>query len=221
MRVCVAVAMLGVVLVGCNGAAAPSVPFSASSSATALAIATLTPTPTAAPPVTASPRPKPSPTPAGPPPPPKAVTISRKGCYTGPNPDGVPPGTCTTTITWKKVGTKGTEIKVYGVTGCLSATEQPGDGSCLVRNTPVPKSVRKLIARAPASDGKVSWTGPAWQDVISNDTGGPRYEAIGVDRHGDDIYFAIVVTASNEEGNSRFIIADAGTWCYDTGCEGP
>jgi hypothetical protein len=81
--------------------------------------------------------------------------------------------------------------------------------------------VRKLIARAPASDGKVSWTGPAWLDVISTDTGGPRYQAIGVDRHGDDIYFAIVVTASNEEGNSKFIIADAGTWCYDTGCEGP
>jgi hypothetical protein len=99
--------------------------------------------------------------------------------------------------------------------------ERPGDGSCLVLDTSVPASVRKLIARVPASNGSVSWIGPAWLDVIEMDTGGPRHEAIGVDRHGEDIYFAIVVTASNKVGRSRFIIADAGTWCYDTGCVGP
>lgn len=99
--------------------------------------------------------------------------------------------------------------------------ERAGDGSCLVLDTPVPPSVRKLIAQAQASDGMVSWTGPAWLDVTQRDTGGPTYQAIGVDRHGDDIFFAIVVRASNEVGNSKFIIADAGTWCYDTGCEGP
>ncbi len=149
------------------------------------------------------------------------VRITRQGCYTGPDPDGVPPGTCTTTVTWKKVATKGTEIEVYGVTRCLSLTERAGEGSCLVRDTAVPPSARKLIARAPASDGTVSWTGPAWLDVISSDTGGPRSQAIGVDRHDDDIYFAIVVAATNEVGHSKFIIADAGTWCFDTGCVGP
>jgi hypothetical protein len=117
--------------------------------------------------------------------------------------------------------TKGTEIKVYGVTGCLSLIERAGDGSCLVRNAAVPPDTRKLIARAPASDGTVSWTRPAWLDVVSTDIGGRRYQAIGVDRHGNDIFFAIVVAASNEVGHSKFIIADAGTWCYDTGCVGP
>ncbi len=110
---------------------------------------------------------------------------------------------------------------MYGVTGCLSLEERVGDGSCLVLHTAVPPSVRRLIARAAASKGTVSWTGPAWLDVIQADTGGPSYQAIGVDRHGDDIYFAIVVTASNEAGHSKFIIADAGTWCYDTACVGP
>jgi hypothetical protein len=67
----------------------------------------------------------------------------------------------------------------------------------------------------------VSWARPAWLDNVDVDTGGPRSQAIGVDRNGDDIYFAIVVTASNEAGQSKFVIADAGSWCYDTGCAGP
>jgi hypothetical protein len=107
------------------------------------------------------------------------------------------------------------------VTDCLSLTERAGDGSCLVRDTAVPPSTRKLIARVAASKGTVSWTGPAWLDVIQTYSGGPRHEAIGVDRRGDDIYFAVIVVASNEVGHSKLIIADAGEWCYDTGCVGP
>ena len=164
--------------------------------------------------------PTPRPKPAAPPLP-TAVRITRKGCSTGPVPDGTPSGTCTTTITWKKVATEGTVIEMYGVTRCLSAGDRAGDGSCLVVGTVVPADTRKLIARAPVSKGTVSWTGPAWLDVIQSATDGPRNQAIGVDRHGDDIYFAIVVTASNEVGHSKLVIADAGTWCYDTGCEGP
>jgi hypothetical protein len=125
------------------------------------------------------------------------------------------------TVTWKKVATKGTEIRVYGVTGCLSMTDEGLDGSCLVLHTPLPPSIRKLIARAPASKGAISWTRPAWQDVIVADTGGPALWQFGVDRRGDDIFFAIVVAAYNDVGHSKFIIADAGTWCYDTGCAGP
>jgi hypothetical protein len=225
LRITVAVVLLGVMLVGCDAAATPSVLISASASTTAQQIAPSTAPPASASPTsaaraTATPVPKPRPTPAAPPPP-TAVRITRHGCYTGPDPDGIPPGKCTTTLSWKKVLTKGTEIHVYGVTGCLSLKESAGDGSCLVLHTAVPPSVRKLIARAPASKGTLSWTGPAWLDVIQVDISGPRYQAIGVDRHGDDIYFAIVVTASNDVGHSKFIIADAGTWCYDTGCVGP
>jgi hypothetical protein len=220
LRIIVALAMLGASLVGCAGAASSSAPSSTSPSATAQAIATLTPAPTSIPRATATPIPKPSPKPAAPPPP-TAVKIARQGCYTGPDPDGVPSGECTTTLTWKTIATEGTEILVYGVTGCLSRSESASDGSCLMPDTAVPPSARKLIARVPAANGMVSWTGPAWLDVIDADAGEPRSQAIGVDRHGDDIYFAIVVTASNEVGHSKFIIADAGTWCYDTGCVGP
>jgi hypothetical protein len=117
--------------------------------------------------------------------------------------------------------TKGTDVRVYGVTGCLSLTDDALSGSCLALHTALPASTRKLIARVPASKGTVSWTGPAWLDVGQVDTGGPDFRAFGVDRHGDDIYFAIVLATYNEVGHSKFIIADAGTWCYETGCEGP
>jgi len=183
-------------------------------------LATVSPSPAPIPRANATPIPTRRPKPVAPPLP-TGVRITRHGCYTGPDPDGVPPGDCTTTITWKKIATEGTEIEVYGVTGCLSAGERAGDGSCLVVDTAVPPDARILITRAPASTGTISWTGPAWRDVISADTGGPAYRTIGVDRHGDDIYFAIVLTASNQVGHSKFVIADAGTWCYDTGCEGP
>ena len=142
------------------------------------------------------------------------------GMLLGSDRTGVPPGKCTTTITWKKAATKGTEIRVYGVTGCLSLTERQGDGSCLVKHTLVPASARKLIAKAPASKGKIVWTGPSWRDLVQGDTGGTAYTAYGVDRHGDDIYFAIVLAAYNAAGHSKFVIADAGQWCYDTGCDG-
>jgi hypothetical protein len=217
--------MFGVILVGCGGPAAPTVLSSVSSSTTAPPTATSTASSTSASPTsaaraTATPLLKPRPTPAAPPPP-AAVRIKREGCYTGPDPGGVLPGTCTTTITWKKVATKGTEIRIYGVTECLSMTERAASGSCLVLHTALPASTRKLIARVPASKGTVSWTGPAWLDNVEADTGGPAYRAFGVDRHGDDLYFAIVAAAYNEVGHSKFVIADAGTWCYDTGCEGP
>src|SRR4029453_5423117 len=208
----------GVIVVGCAAAAAPSVPIPASSSTTSQAITTPTTSPSSVPRTNATPLATPRPTP---PPPLTAVKTTRQGCYTGSEPDGVPSGTCTTTITWKKIATEGTEIEVYGVNGCLSRREGADDGSCLVPDTPVPASARKLIARAPVANGAVSWTGPAWLDVIDADTGAPRSQAIGVDRHGDDIYFAIIVASSNEAGGSKFVMADAGSWCYDTGCEGP
>ena len=180
MRITLAVGLLGVLLVGCDGAAAPAVPSSASSTVQPIATSAASPTSAAvssSPPTsdiqaTATPTPKPRPTPAVPPPP-TGVRIERHGCSTGPYPDGTLPGKCTVTVTWTKVMTKGTEIRVYGVTGCLSMSDEGLDGSCLVLHTPLPPSMRKLIARAPASKGAISWTRPAWQDVIVADTGGP------------------------------------------------
>jgi hypothetical protein len=157
------------------------------------------------------------------PPPPTAIRLKRHGCYTGrEDVVGGTPGDCTTTMTWKEAVTDGTEIRVYGVTGCLSATEsaieRTGGGSCLIEGTAVPASMRVLIAKAPAADGGVSWTRPALAGVIPVETGGRAFDAIGVDRLGDDVFSAIVVAAYNSTGHSKFIIADAGTWCYGPGC---
>jgi hypothetical protein len=220
MRGAVAVGILGVILVACGSPSAPSIQISESPSTTPQAIANPTASPSPVAQAIATPIPTPRPKPATPPIP-TGVRITRQGCYTGPVPDGVPSGSCTTTLTWTKVPAEGTRIEIYGVTKCLSRTERAGDGSCLVEGTAVPPDTRKLIAQAPASKGTVSWTGPAWLDVIDADTGAPRSQAIGVERHGYDIYFAIIVASSNEAGRSKFVIADAGGWCYDTGCEGP
>lgn len=213
----VAVAILALVLVGCEAVVAPSVPASRPSATAAVAIASLT-TPT---PDRATPLPTHSPTPAVRPAPPTGVRIKREGCYTGPESAGIPPGRCTTTVTWKQPLAKGTEIRIYGVTGCLTAKEVAGDGTCLAEDTAVPASVRHLIAKVPASRGRISWTRPAWLDVIQTYARRPRFQAIGVDRDGEGIYFAIVMAANSAKGRSRFVVADTGTWCYDTGCTGP
>ena len=188
-----ALIILGLILIGCEGAAEPSSP-SLLTPGQAVATSAPFPSPTH---LSAAPSlPTPAPTPAGPPSPPTSVAVTRHGCYTGPTPDGIPSGgECITTITWKEAATSGTEIWVYGVTVCLSATPEPGSGSCLLADTSVPADVRKLIAKVPASDGTVSWTGPPWQDVIDSDTAGARFTAIGVNHRDDDIYFAIVVAA--------------------------
>ena len=144
--------VLGIVLAGCGTAASPSAPSPVTSSTPPQEVAAVTTAPTPdAPTAAATPRP----TPATPPPPPTAVRITREGCYTGPDGDGVPSGVCTQTVTWNEAVTKGTEIRVYGVTRCILQTQRAGDGQCLGKHTPVPAALRKLIARAPASKGSV------------------------------------------------------------------
>jgi hypothetical protein len=204
MRTGVVVLLLGAILTGCGGATVLSVSSSLSSST-----------------ATATSRPTAGLTPIGPPPPPTSVKLTREGCYTGRFPDGVPSGECRTTITWKPSVLNVTEIRVYGLTECLSATEDAGSGSCLIEGTAIPASVLRLVATAPASDRSINWSAPAWQDLITDNAKGVAFQTFGVDRHDEDIYFAIVVAAYNEASHSKFIIADAGTWCYDTGCEGP
>jgi hypothetical protein len=108
-------------------------------------------------------------------------------------------GSITTTVTWKEAVTKGTEIRVYGVTACYAP---PEGGPCLVEHTPLPSSVRDLIARAPASQGKVSWTWPEWDDI-----GG------AVMGDGSSNYESIVVAAYNAAGHSKFIIVVTSEYC--------
>lgn len=171
---------------------------------------TLPASPEALPPTTASPAPArdpetqvgtdvDSPPPAAQvPPPPTAVKMTsvetdliEEGYYAN----------LTTTVTWNEAVTAGTEIRVYGVNACFAP---PTGGTCLVEHTALPASVRDLIATAPASKGKVSWTWPAWDDI-----GG------AVMAHGDKTYEAVVIAAYNAAGHSKFIIIASAEWCPD------
>ncbi len=111
----------------------------------------------------------------------------------------------TTTVTWKEAAPKGVTIRIYGVTACLPPKGQD-PAPCLVKGTPLPASIRKLIASAPAARGRVSWTWPNWENI-----GG------AVMAHGDTTYESIVVAAYNLDGtHSKFIIATTGEYC--SGC---
>jgi hypothetical protein len=165
-----------------------------------------TASPTAAPTPTATPAPTPVPaTPVpsaaeGVPPPPTAVKIT----FEASDPDNVGyDAVMKTTITWKQAHPAGTVIRVYGVTACLPPEGQD-PAPCLVEHTPLPASVRELIAKAPAADGTVSWTWPNWENV-----GG------AVAAHGDTYYHSIVIAAYNAAGHSKFIIVRAGEYCSD------
>jgi hypothetical protein len=113
----------------------------------------------------------------------------------------------TQTVTWRSPRAEGVEIRAYGVTECLAepAHAKPGSGGpCLVRHTPLPASVRTLLATAPASAGKVAWS---W---IEEDPGCDPY-SIGTAPDGQS-YRAVVAAAYNASGHSIFVIAEPGGW---------
>jgi hypothetical protein len=113
----------------------------------------------------------------------------------------------TQTVTWRAPRGEGVEIRVYGVTECISepANPPPGtSGPCLVEHTPLPASVRTLLATAPASDGVVSW---GWtQESGDCDIGNPAYDRDG------PAYRAVVLAAYSASGHSIFAIAQPGGW---------
>jgi hypothetical protein len=110
------------------------------------------------------------------------------------------------TVTWAGPRAKGVEIRVYGVMRCISipsSTPEGSEGPCLVEHTPLPPSVRKLIGKAPASTGKLSWTWPNWENIGADVVVSP-----------DGTSFAsIVIAAYNDAGHSKFIIVAPGSWC--------
>ena len=191
--VLVAVALF---VLGCSPAATPppsttapsadgsSAPASPSPSADVAAVASPTPTPTASP--------------LKPPPAPKGVKLATKGS----DPRNVGYDTkMTITVSWASPTDAGTQIRVFGVEDCMPP---PGKdpAPCLVKNTPLPASARTLIAKAPASKGKVTWTWPAWDDIAGN-----------VAADGNKTYASIVVAAYNAAGHSRFVIVQTGEFC--------
>jgi hypothetical protein len=128
--------------------------------------------------------------------------------------------TTTYELTWQTPRTDGVEIRVWGITECLSAPASPKpntSGPCIVKDTRLSKSVETLIAAAPASAGRVTWT---WRSYGGCDT----YDFIGnADApEGKGMIFGIVVGAYSTSGQSVFAIAYPGGWAMpgpnDTVC---
>jgi hypothetical protein len=129
--------------------------------------------------------------------------------------EAVPDGTewtedskTTMTVTWEGPRTEGVEIRVYGITECLSGKTASGDlkdGPCLVEHTALPASSMRLIAKAPSSDGTVSWTWHSWENIGGSLMYGP-----------DETYYeSVVLAAYNEAGHSIFAIAATSEFCSD------
>jgi len=117
------------------------------------------------------------------------------------------PGKIRLTVTWKTPRTSGTTITILGVTDCLSQPARlpaNGSGPCLIKGTPLPARSERVIASVAAARGSASWTWPAWGDV------GGAFAADST-----NLYYAVVVGASNGAGQSKFTIAGSGEWCSD------
>src|SRR5262245_55191732 len=146
-------------------------------------------------------QPTPEPTPVPVPPKPTGVTFDqqRRG--------GIDALTdeITQTATWEAPRSKGVEIRVYGVTECVSKPANPSPGTsgpCLVGRTPLPGSVRTLLATAPASDGVATWSWTGTFDcgpALAYPLDGPGYDAV-------------VLAAYSPSGHSKFAIAAPGSW---------
>ena len=157
------IAILGVILAACGSGAQPTASMQGNAAPTGgpSAMAVVSPTPSmlvATPTPTATPRPTPTAAGARAPPKPTGVKFkARMRCVT----DACRRYKHTETVTWESPRTKGVEIRIYGVTECIALPAHPRsgtDGPCLVKGTPLPASVRTLLATAPASAGKVTWT---------------------------------------------------------------
>jgi len=212
----VLVAILALVLTACAASSAPSpsaiavatsAPNATRPSAAVSAAATdapqspsphLTPNPPTA---TSSPKPPSNP------PPPKPTGVKFDTQVNSNADESV--AEITQTVTWQAPRTKGVTISIYGITKCIAQPANPSpatNGPCLVEHTPLPTSVRRLLATTPASEGSASWT---WSEEIGCDIGLPN-EPDG------PAYYAVVLAAYNASDHSIFAIAEPGGW-YEPG----
>jgi hypothetical protein len=114
-------------------------------------------------------------------------------------------GIATLTATWKQATSDGVTMRIYGVTKCLNAREPgPGETSvpCLVPGTQLTADVERLVATAPAADGRVTWSWPGWGDIGA---------ALGT-YNGEDFY-AFVIGGNNAAGNSPLYIMATSAYC--------
>ena len=203
-------ALFALVLTACATSSVPS--------PSAIALATSAPnatTPSAAgspaatdPPQSPSPQLTPNPpTPPPNPPPPKPTGV-KFDTQVAPNADESV-AKITQTVTWRAPLTKDVVIRVYGVTECIAQPANPSpatSGPCLVEHTPLPASVRRLLATAPASEGSASWT---WSEETGCDPGLPNAPD-------GPAYYAVVLAAYSASDHSIFAIAEPGGW-YEPG----
>ncbi|MFL5644968.1 MAG: hypothetical protein ACJ769_05740 [Chloroflexota bacterium] len=111
----------------------------------------------------------------------------------------------TQSVTWRTPRDEGVEMRVYGVTKCISkpTLASPGtSGPCLVVGTQLPAGVRTLLGKAPASSGGVSWS---WSEESGCDIG------LAHDPETPQ-YHAVVVAAYEGSAHSIFAIAEPGEW---------
>ncbi len=157
----------------------------------------------ASPSPSATPQPTPEPTPVPVPPKPTGVSFDEQIRVS----DDESVLEITQTVTWGAPWSEGVEIRVYGVTDCIAEPADPPPGTsgpCLVVHTPLPASVRTLLATVPASDGVVSWT---WtQESGDCDIGYPAHDRDG------PVYRAVVLAAYSASDHSIFAIAEPGGW---------
>lgn len=147
-----------------------------------------------------TPRPSPNPTSVAVPPKPSGVSFDERRMG-----DEPPSTEITQTVSWEGPRSTGVEIRVYGVTECVARPANPSpdtSGPCLVEHTPLPASVRSLLATAPALDGVVSWT---WTGTFDCEVG------LAYDPRGP-AYHAVVLAAYSASDHSIFAIAEPGGW---------
>ena len=206
-RQAVLAAILGGVLAACSTTGAPSLVTPSTEAAldppSPSPTAAATPTTAASPSPSATPKPTPEPTDVPEPPKPTDVKFDEQSRVT----EDEALAEFTQSVTWQAPRTEGVEIQVYGVTECVAEPPDPApntSGPCLVEHTPLPASVRTLLATAPAADGIASWT---WTVETGNcDYGSPAFDPDG------PIYRAVVLAAYNATGHSIFAIAEPGLW---------
>lgn len=143
--------------------------------------------------------------PAAAPPKPTGVTFETEYVEL-PGPSGTDDVTyqATHTVGWAAPRADGVEIRVFGVTECLSEPSDPAPGTsgpCLVEHTALPSSVMALAATEPSATGEISWIAPRYYECA-----GPPVGPDGLD------YQAIVLAAYSATGHSIFAIADPGGW---------
>jgi len=110
---------------------------------------------------------------------------------------GVAPAV-TVTVAWNEAPPEGVSIWVYGVTDCLASAD---GAACVTETTNIPASALLLISKVAAATGTTAWT------FRDHNIGG----ALGV--YNDVAYYAIILRAVNQAGQSPFAVAGTNNSC--------